>query len=238
MMLSVTPSRLKGAVSAVCHDIELRVQNTVSTECDEAALWRELSCCILSSQVPYALAQSAADEIHLTGILASAFNRSAEEVQSQLLRTLSGRFAVGLSHRRYRFPMSRSRQLALSWKAIHGQGGLSNLLAKTRDIQEARRWLVVHAPGLGPKQASMFLRNSGITYKLAILDRHVLRYMDFIGLGALGISRTSNLGAYRTHELLLQTHADEVGYPVGLLDWAIWIVMRVAGSGALGRRSP
>jgi N-glycosylase/DNA lyase len=237
MMLSIPPSRLKRAVSVVCHDIELHVRNTASMEFDEAALWRELSCCILSSQVPYALAQSAADEIHLTGILASKFNRSTEDIQSQLLKTLSGRFAVGLSYRRYRFPKSRSRQLALSWEVIHEQGGLSNWLAKTRDIHEARRWLVAHVPGLGPKQASMFLRNSGITYKLAILDRHVLRYMDIIGLEAPGIPQTSNLSAYRTHELLLQTHADEVGYPVGLLDWAIWIVMRVAGSGTIVRRS-
>ena len=151
-MLSVTPSKLKGAVAAVCSDIELRLQDAVSTELDEAALWRELSCCILSSQVPYALAQSAADEIHSTGVLASKSTRLTEDVQSELLKVLSGRFAVGLSYRRYRFPISRSRQLALSWRAIHEQGGLSNLLAKTQDIQEARRWLVAHAPGLAPNR--------------------------------------------------------------------------------------
>jgi N-glycosylase/DNA lyase len=237
-MLVITPSTLKGAVAAVCADIELRLQDIAPMELDEAALWRELSCCILSSQVPYGLAQSAADEIHSTGVLASKSSRSTEDVQSELLKVLSRKLAVGVSYRRYRFPASRSRQLALSWRAIHEQGGLSNLLAKTQDIQEARRWFVAHAPGLGPKQASMFLRNSGTSYKLAILDRHVLRYMDVIGLGVSGISQTSNLVAYRTSELILQTHADEVGYPIGLLDWAIWIVMRVAGSGIFGRRSP
>ena len=234
MNIGVTPSRLRDAVFAVCGDIEHRVRNAPSIELDEAALWRELSCCILSSQVPYPLAQAAAHEIFLTGVL-SEQNRTTEEVHSQLLQTLNGKFKVGSSYRRYRFPASRARQLALSWQAINREGGLLMLVADNHDALEARRWLVTHAPGLGPKQASMFLRNSGITYKLAILDRHVLRYMNIIGLSPIEIPQTASLSAYRTGELILQAHAEEVGHHVGLLDWAIWIVMRVASSG--GHRS-
>lgn len=234
MNMNVAPSRLRDAVFAVCGDIEHRVQNTPSIELDDAALWRELTCCILSSQVPYPLAQAAADEIFLTGVL-SEQSRTIDEVHSRLLETLSGKFRVGSSFRRYRFPVSRARQLALSWQAINREGGLSMLVADSQDVLEARRWLVTHAPGLGPKQASMFLRNSGITYKLAILDRHVLRYMNIIGLSPIEIPQTTSLSAYRTGELILQAHAEEVGHHVGLLDWAIWIVMRVVRSG--GHRS-
>ena len=95
---------------------------------------------------------------------------------------------------------------------------------------EVREWLVRHAPGLGPKQSSMFLRNAGLTLDLAVLDRHVVRYMEAIELLARGGHHTATLKDYRATESLLRGHADEFGYRVGLLDWAIWIVMRVARS--------
>jgi N-glycosylase/DNA lyase len=227
-MLNVTPSQLKRAVFVVCDDIEQRIAGSPSISLDETSLWRELSCCILSSQVPYPLAQAASDEIHSTAVLMDR-SKSVDELSAQLFETLSGRFVVGSSYRRYRFPASRSRHLALSWKVINDNGGLSKLLAQKPDVQELRHWLVTNAHGIGPKQASMFLRNSGISYELAILDRHVLRYMEIVGLGPV-TPDISSLNAYRARELLLQTHAEELGYDVGLLDWAIWIVMRVARS--------
>ncbi|OKO67467.1 hypothetical protein [Bradyrhizobium sp. AS23.2] len=227
--MNITPAKLKGAVSAVCRDIEQRIDNSPAADLDDAALWRELSCCVLSSQVPYDLAQSAADQIHLNRALTNDSNRPVHEVHAQLLTILSGNFAMGSSQRRYRFPQMRARQLALSWQAINDQGGLCNLISDTQDIHELRRWLVTHAPGLGPKQASMFLRNIGVTYRLAILDRHVLRYMDIVGLDASLFKAPNSLSAYRTRELVLEEHAKEAGHRLGLLDWAIWIVMRVAG---------
>jgi N-glycosylase/DNA lyase len=87
---------------------------------------------------------------------------------------------------------------------------------------------VKHVPGIGPKQASMFLRNAGVTYDLAILDRHVLNYMSKLGMYSGNKYSISGLTHYRRHEETLKKHAEELDCPVGLLDWAIWIVMRVA----------
>jgi N-glycosylase/DNA lyase len=75
----------------------------------------------------------------------------------------------------------------------------------------------------------MFLRNIGASYDLAIIDRHVIAYMGAIGLAPDVRACIGNLSGYGRHETLLQKHANGLGYPVGLLDWAIWIVMRVAG---------
>ena len=65
---------------------------------------------------------------------------------------------------------------------------------------------------------------------MAVLDRHVLDYMQIIGLleGERNIPAT--LRIYQTTEMALRCHARELGYHVGILDWAIWIVMRVAKS--------
>jgi len=45
-----------------------------------------------------------------------------------------------------------------------------------KDAKQAREWLVQNIKGLGYKEASHFLRNTGTT-SLAILDRHILNLM-------------------------------------------------------------
>ena len=74
----------------------------------------------------------------------------------------------------------------------------------------------------------MFLRNAGVSYDLAILDRHVLNYMSRLGIYSGTKHFISGLKQYKLHEDVLCEHALELDCPVGLLDWAIWIVMRVA----------
>ena len=72
----------------------------------------------------------------------------------------------------------------------------------------------------------MFLRNTGLTYSLAILDRHVLNYMSEVGISAHTQPYVSGMSTYLRLEQSLREHATRIGYDVGLLDWAIWIVMR------------
>lgn len=74
----------------------------------------------------------------------------------------------------------------------------------------------------------MFLRNVGASYDLAVLDRHVINYMMVLGLTA-DPAPTRRMTDYRRDEVILRDHAAEFGLPVGYLDWAVWIVMRVAG---------
>jgi len=50
----------------------------------------------------------------------------------------------------------------------------SFLLSKS--AKEAREYLVDHVKGLGFKESSHFLRNIGFSDKVAIIDRHVLRF--------------------------------------------------------------
>jgi len=58
---------------------------------------------------------------------------------------------------------------------------IGTILQRYSDTQEAREWLVEHIKGLGYKEASHFLRNTGYT-DVAIIDRHVLRVMERHGL--------------------------------------------------------
>lgn len=224
-MTHYAPDALSKAVAAICPDIRSRIDTSLVT--DERHLWWELSCCILSSQVPYSLAMAAADAIDKHGYLHQD-DQASRGLADRLFDLLSTSLVVEGKKRNYRFPKARAGQLAATRAAVTMVGGSLNSLISGLSANDARKWLVAYAPGVGPKQASMFLRNCGITYDLAILDRHVLNYMSAQGIYSGGQASISGLNQYGRHEKTLRDHAREMDCPVGLLDWAIWIVMRVA----------
>ena len=222
-----TAKSLSNAVAAICPDIQSHVQHSVGP-CDDRALWWELSSCILSSQVPYPLATAAADEIDRKGLLFHRYSNQ-EHLQKKLTHLLTQPLIVGGTPRKYRFPIVRAKNLARCHALVtNTKHSLTELIHSFDSSIEARKWFVKYVPGIGPKQASMFLRNAGVSYDLAILDRHVLNYMLQLGIYSGTKLFISNLKQYYKYEAALQQHASELSCPVGLLDWAIWIVMRVA----------
>lgn len=224
-MIEAVPHRLQYAVAVLCPEIERRVQVNDRPR-TEREHWRELSCCLLSSQVPYGLASAAADAIDDADLLTCA---RADQVALEAV--LSSPLQVAGRTRRYRFPVARAAQLASTHRAVHAAArGLSALLDSFADAQQARGWFIEYAAGFGPKQASMFLRNAGYSYELAVLDRHVLNYMTVLGMQDGGSHSMSSLARYHHCEAKLVRHASELGFRVGLLDWAVWIVMRAASS--------
>lgn len=232
-MNRMSVSNLKFAVDRVYSEIPVVTNGRHAEGVYEDDLWRELCCCILSSQVNYELADAAADVIDRAGVFCSNA-RSWESVAQDIHSILSGTFRVAGRTRGYRFPNTKSYQIARTWAVIREEAqSIGNLIAKFDDVVALREWLVRHAPGLGPKQSSMFLRNAGVTMDLAVLDRHVLRYMEVIELVPEGDRQPMNLRDYQATEVVLRSYADQLGYRVGLLDWAIWIVMRVARSKGL-----
>lgn len=218
---------LSNAVAAICPDIRAQVCSAAKP-LDERHLWWELSSCILSSQVPYPLATAAATTIDAESLLLDDHISSVALLQ-RLIEILSAPLMVEGRPRFYRFPVARARHLAATRAVVSAEThSLRELVDGFNDASEARAWLVKHVTGVGPKQASMFLRNIGMSYDLAILDRHVLSYMSKLGIYSGANLFISCLTQYQRHEVVLREHAQEMDCPVGLLDWAIWIVMRVA----------
>lgn len=225
-MSSYAPELLSKAVATICPDIESYIRSPMIS--NERQMWWELSCCILSSQVPYSLAVAAANAIDQVGLLYQV-RESRESIASGIKEILSKPLFIEGKKRNYRFPIARSDQLAETYCAVLKEAdSLSDLLNSFSNPVESRNWLVKNAAGMGPKQASMFLRNIGISYELAILDRHVLNYMSVLGIYSGSSNSISTLSQYCRHETILQEHAKGLDCSVGMLDWAIWIVMRVA----------
>lgn len=225
-MREIAPYLLERAVAAICPDIEFRVASA-RRKVEERDLWWELSSCILSSQVPYALAIAAANTLDRAGLMLELIHDSAA-LAPRITSLLRNEVVVEGRQRAYRFPAIRGRQLAEARGCITRSGGsLNTLLQGLGSPEEARGWLVTHISGVGPKQASMFLRNIGFSYDLAVLDRHVVRYMCAVGIES-NARAAGGFELYRRREVKLAVHARRLGFPVGLFDWAIWIVMRAA----------
>lgn len=235
MIPAPSPDRIRHAVSVVGAEIDRQLSVDAAEPFTEPRLWTELACCVLSSQVPYETAQAAAVRVEASGVLMDR-GLSLGSLEASLADLLRRPFELEVGPRRYRFPDSRARQLAATATAIRREAdGLADLLAGFERMDCAREWFVDHAPGLGPKQASMFLRNVGASYDLAVLDRHVINYMMIVGLTSEP-APARRMADYRRDEIILRDHAAEFGLPVGFLDWAVWIVMRVAGPRAARER--
>ncbi|HQE06114.1 MAG TPA: hypothetical protein PLJ57_07585 [Tepidanaerobacteraceae bacterium] len=187
---------------------------------DELSLRRELVACILSSQVRYEMARMALECIEASGLLSDDWWGSRDnKFEIQVYRILA---SLG-----YRFPKIRAFQLNKARNAIVNKS-LLVMICNGEEPKDIRKYLVNEFSGLGPKQASMFLRNIGISNDLAILDNHVIRYMRLQNLLYNNRYNTSTLPAYERVEKIIIDYADKLGFPVGCLDLAIWATMRAA----------
>jgi N-glycosylase/DNA lyase len=86
---------------------------------------------------------------------------------------------------------------------------------------ELREWFVENVKGLGYKEASHFLRNIGLGEWFAILDRHILRNLNRLGV-IPEIPATITKKRYLEIEEKLRRFATEIGIPMADLDLLFW----------------
>jgi N-glycosylase/DNA lyase len=213
---------LEDTVAALCPDIADELDQSPAAPRPEQELWRTLLTCVLSSQVPYSVATAAA-EASLTVVTESG---KGGGIDRALIDILSKPLPCG---RRYRFPELKGRQIATTHARLKGEGlALSDIVADTSPDHHLRQRLMVLVDGFGPKQSSMFLRDIGRSMSLAVLDRHVLEFMDRLGLAPMPKSRGIGLAEYFRREQIFARFAERLGFSVGCVDWAVWIAMRAA----------
>lgn len=229
--MKCTKEKIEDTVISLCSDIWARIDECKNEYWEEEQLWEELICCILSSQVSYVLAKAATQKLISAGLLrfhelsigSKAYERKVNSILKRPIRNNDGKKV------HYRFPNLKSRQISkFRHNIVKDNIVVSDIVYKRTDPKSIRNALIGVVPGVGPKQASMFLRNIGRSYNLAILDRHVINYMVAIEITAdIDIKKLRKNLYLDTEEALIQ-YASGIGYPVGCVDWAIWIVMRVA----------
>jgi len=225
----MTLDKIESAVSAICNEIHAKMSGgTGWFERTERDLYREVVACILGSQVSFEMALAATDALEAEGLLSYSGDREgyATCVAQVLLQPLCR--PEWERNRRYRFPTARGNAIANTAATFYENGGsIKGFLGRYHDPFTARRQIVDKAKGIGPKQASMVLRNMGFSDELAILDTHLLRFMNMSGLRQTVPSSVSTLKNYEKTEKVFLEYSSETGWPTGILDQAIWIVMRV-----------
>lgn len=226
-------SWLTGVIAAMCLEVEpiqRRARHAPLTR--ERELWRELVSCILGSRVPYNQALSATEHLTNLGLLEAAERgKVGAPYERRLWRALARPMPnamPGAEPLCYRFPKLRANHISRTAASIYDdRSSLTAILRTSSAPQDVRARLVSLAVGIGPKQASLFLRNIGYSDDLAVLDVHVLRYMAVMGLRGKHDRSPARLAEYEHAECLFRAHSREIGYAVGCVDVAVWIVMRL-----------
>jgi N-glycosylase/DNA lyase len=211
------------AVIALCESPECRVPLRPSGTSEED-LWRELVTCMLGSQVPNWMGVAATRLLERHGLVGPADRPCTVEAVASVLR-VPLESPHGL--RRYRFPNVRARDIVSAHRAVCQLHGSLQSLVYECSPDECRRRLIHSVSGIGLKQASLFIRNVGISTDFAILDTHVVRYMREIGL-VRALPRSISPDMYYVLESVLSRYAQQLGQPVGHVDRAIWAVMSIS----------
>jgi len=211
-------------VLRVCSAIRPWPVTRIPTQRGEEALLFELAACILGSRVRYEVARTSAERLLADGLFSATWRGSCETYEREVaVRLLSNNQAEP----RYPFAQSRAPQLAKTVHAFRRSGfALTDLLNGATSPRQTRQILIGRALGIGPKQASLFLRNVGVGEDLAVLDSHILKYMEGVGL-LVGASVPANsLSRYEEIERRFIGYSIGLSIPSTILDVVIWSVMR------------
>jgi N-glycosylase/DNA lyase len=98
---------------------------------------------------------------------------------------------------------------------------IAQKLSEPASAADLREWLVTHIIGLGYKEATHFLRNIGKNDGLAILDRHILRMLERLGL-VDSIPNSISKKHYLEIEQRFKMFANDIGIVLDELDLVFW----------------
>jgi N-glycosylase/DNA lyase len=213
-------------IRALCPEIQNTSARTAVVS--EYQLRRELIACMLGSQVRFEMAVASLNNLESLGLLRDELwiGEPVADFQDLVMRALMGECRDAPGQRAHRFYALRASQIASLQRSLWFYPLVPRVFAPLSSC-ELRRQLIRDIDGIGPKQASMFLRNVGVCNDLAILDVHVVHFMIRCGLAWRG-SSVSSLSRYEAAEEILKAYADRIGYSLGCVDVAIWVTMRAA----------
>lgn len=218
-MIRFSLSAIEHAIRDVCSALDERPSVSWKKH-SEDDLWRELVFCILGSRVKFEAVHAAVERMDRMCLLSrSRWNVCFDKYEEDTVAALSGG---------YPFYRVRANQIRRAAERLYiSRGSIRDLVDNASDIRDARRLLTAEISGLGLKQASLFLRNIGYAECIAVLDVHVLTYMNWSGLTDTPFKSISTARRYETLEDAFIKHAYSLGCSPDQLDLAVWVVVKV-----------
>ncbi len=186
--------------------IELRINEfkKMRSNSDESAVLKEFIFCLLTPQSKAKICWKSVEKIFENNL---HIGKNADLLREKL----SG----------VRFPNNKSKYLIYNLEKIEEERiSLKDFVQDAMDSFSKREILIKKFKGMGMKEASHFLRNTG-HLDLAILDRHILKNM--VNLGILNeIPSSISKNTYVSLERKLKDFSEKIGIPFAHLDMLLW----------------
>jgi N-glycosylase/DNA lyase len=173
---------------------------------DDEEIFAELSFCILTPQSRAKSCWQAIEALEEQDVLMKG---SAVQIKKRLR-------CVRFYNKKAEY-IVKARKLFLS----NGRVSIKPLLSGFADVYECREWLVSNITGMGYKEASHFLRNVGFGEKIAILDRHILKNLNLLGV-IQKIPESLSRAKYILIEKNMAEFAKISNIPLSHLDLLLW----------------
>ncbi|MCK4444166.1 MAG: N-glycosylase/DNA lyase [Thermoplasmata archaeon] len=170
------------------------------------ALFRELVFCLLT---PMSRAKSC--------------DAAVKRLQYKDLLFKGDEFQIAEALEGVRFPENKARFIVEAGDLFMGPGGynLERIIKENTRAKVTREWFVKNVKGLGYKESSHFLRNVGIGFDLAILDRHILRNL-YRHEVIKEIPQSMTKKQYLEIEKKMRKFSKDIGIEMGALDLLFW----------------
>jgi len=197
--------RIKGDVGD-----KLKQFEEIKREKDESKAFKELVFCLLTPQSKAEVCWKVVLELEKAGLLFSSPEKISEKEIENLIRGV-------------RFKKNKTKYIILA-KKMFLKDGVPLVFKKVpfeRGSLFARKWLVKNVKGLGFKEASHFLRNIGFYEDIAILDRHILRCLETLGV-IDKMPKTLTEKRYLKIERKMRKFSKNVNVPMHYLDFVFW----------------
>ncbi len=176
-------------------------------------LAEEVAVCLLGGYgIPAEMGLLAFDRLRAQGLLKPGV------AESVLQERLAEPFRIGGKSRRYRFYSQKARYLALCLSA------LEDIPTDCADLE--LREALMALPGIGPKTASWIVRNHRCSDAVAIIDIHLHRAGQLMGLFPQASEPTRD---YLRLEASFLDFCRAIAVKATVLDALIWDYMRRAG---------
>lgn len=232
----MTVAIINQTIRAMCLEVKAQASAMENWQLmAEEELLYEAAICIFGSQMMFEMAVATADRLREQNLLQVVpGGRSVETIEQKVVEALHDPLLIPADDGTQRWVRPRFKNrlaslLATTIAEIYGQSQtIRGFLFAAQSAKKARETLTQHIWGFGPKQASLFLRRIGYCADLAVLDVHVLDYLQLVRGLSLSPSKLRRLSFYEEIEETFRDIAAEFGHSVGCVDLATWLTMRVA----------
>ena len=199
---------IKAIYESKRQEIELRLYDftKIWKKGTRKEIFTELVFCILTPQANGKACWFAVENMIRKGVLFTGD-------RGQIVKELS---SARFIHKKSAYIVEAREKFFLDSKV-----SLKSLISQIGDGYKAREWLVQNVKGIGYKEASHFLRNIGFEQNLAILDRHIIKNLQFVGV-IKEIPGSLSKGRYSDIEKRMTEFSKAIQIPMSYLDLVMW----------------